>query len=67
MIYRDANSEPDPRPAVSDFEEVDDMEVGRCSCGLIFYSMEYALDHECLRDRSDYCADDLRSGDPYGR
>lgn len=28
--------------------DVDDMEVGRCSCGLVFYSIDYALSHVCL-------------------
>jgi len=28
--------------------EIDDLEVGRCSCGLIFYSTEYLLNHVCL-------------------
>lgn len=28
--------------------EIDDMEVARCSCGLVFYSVEYALNHSCL-------------------
>lgn len=31
-------------------EAIDDLEVGRCSCGLVFYSIEYALEHVCLGD-----------------
>ncbi len=27
---------------------VDEMEVGRCSCGLVFYSIDYSLNHVCL-------------------
>lgn len=29
-------------------DEIDDMEVARCACGLVFYSTEYALIHTCL-------------------
>jgi hypothetical protein len=28
--------------------EMDECEVARCSCGLVFYSTEYALEHVCL-------------------
>jgi hypothetical protein len=40
--------------------EIDDVEVGRCSCGLFFYSLDYALAHVCLdgvqpEDRYEWC------------
>lgn len=28
--------------------EVDEMEIGRCSCGLVFYSFDYMMNHVCL-------------------
>lgn len=28
--------------------DIDECEVGRCSCGLVFYSTDYALEHVCL-------------------
>lgn len=28
--------------------EIDPEEVGRCSCGLVFYSVGYALAHVCM-------------------
>lgn len=27
---------------------IDDMEVGRCSCGIVFYSTEYQHHHLCV-------------------
>ena len=33
--------------------EIDSEEVGRCSCGVVFYSIDYALDHVCLTSRKD--------------
>src|SRR5437867_11791006 len=36
------------QPNGLDDRQVDEMETGRCSCGLVFYSTEYALNHGCL-------------------
>lgn len=42
--------------------EIDEMEVGRCSCGLVFYSTESALDHVCLGHP--FADDEWYAGDP---
>jgi hypothetical protein len=41
---------------------VDDMEVGRCACGVAFYSVEYALDHECIESLEERCTVALIEG-----
>jgi len=41
---------------------IDEMEVGRCSCGLVFYSMEYSLNHVCLGHPD--ADDEWYAGDP---